>query len=77
MEEEKVEVKENKKRKISFIILPIIIIVIISSFVFWRMYTDKSYKIEEITEFLYFKLYENEKYGVIDSKRKYFSRAEI
>ena len=77
MEEEKVEVKGNKKRKISFISLLIIIIVIILSFVFWKRYEDKSYNIEEITEFLYFKLYENEKYGVIDSKRKCFSGAKV
>lgn len=73
---EKKEV-ENKKMKRSIIVLPIIAVIIVASFIFYKVYTDKSYEIEEITQFSYFKLYENEKYGVIDSKRKYFSRGKI
>ena len=61
------EGKKDKKIRKGIIILPIIVIItIITSFVFWKIYTDKSYEIEEIIQFSYFKLYENEKYGVID-----------
>lgn len=69
--EEKTKVKkQSKKNKTIFIIAPIIIIIaIIAIFIFWKIYTDKSYEIEEVTQFSYFKLYENEKYGVIDSNR--------
>lgn len=65
MKEEKNEVK-NKKINKSIIVLPIIAIIIIASFIFYKIYIDKSYQIEEVTQFSYFKLYENEKYGVID-----------
>lgn len=69
MEEEK-NVVENKKIKKSIIVLPIIVIaiIIVAGFISFRIYTDKSYEIEEVTQFSYFKLYENEKYGVIDAK---------
>lgn len=69
MEEEK-DVVENKKIKKSIIMLPIIVIaiIIVAGFIFFKMYIDKSYEIEEVTQFSYFKLYENEKYGVIDEK---------
>lgn len=69
MEEEK-NVVENKKIKKSIIVLPIIVIaiIILAGLIFFRIYTDKSYEIEEVTQFSYFKLYENEKYGVIDTK---------
>ena len=68
MKEEK-NVVENKKIKKSIIVLPIIAIaiIILAGVIFFRIYTEKSYKIEEVTQFSYFKLYENEKYGVIDS----------
>lgn len=66
--EEEIKEQENKKIKKSIIVLPIIVIVIIAGLIFYKMYTDKSYEIEEITQFSYFKLYENEKYGVIDAK---------
>lgn len=69
---------EEKKVKKKFSILVIIIILaIIASFVFWKMYTDKRYQLEEIIQYSYFKLYENEKYGVIDTKRKNINRAKI
>ena len=67
MKEEKNEVK-NKKINKSIIVLPIIVIIIIASFIFYKMYIDTSYELEEVTQFSYFKLYENEKYGVIDTK---------
>ena len=60
MKEEKNEVK-NKKINKSIIVLPIIVIIIIASFIFYKMYTDTSYELEEVTQFSYFKLYENEK----------------
>ena len=68
MKEEK-NVVENKKIKKSIIVLPIIAIaiIILAGVIFFRIYIEKSYKIEEVTQFSYFKLYENEKYGVIDS----------
>ena len=68
MEAKNVE-KKTKNKKIIFIIIPIIIIISIC-FLFWKIYSDKTYKVEEVKEFSYFKLYENEKYGVIDAKRK-------
>ena len=68
MEEEK-KVVENKKMKKSIVVIPIVtVIIIVASFIFFKIYTDKSYEIEEVTQFSYFKLYENEKYGVIDAK---------
>ena len=68
MKEEK-NVVENKKMKKSIIVIPIItLIIIVASFIFFKIYTDKSYEIEEVEQFSYFKLYENEKYGVIDTK---------
>lgn len=73
MEESNKEIKEeeNKINK-KYIIIPIIllciliIVGIITTIIIKQ--NDKSYKIEEITTFSYFKLYENEKYGVIDAK---------
>ena len=66
-------IKEDKNQtvKSKIIIISIIIIIIASiivGFVFWKDYSDRRYKIESITEFSYFKVYENEKYGVIDTK---------
>lgn len=74
MEHKKREV-ENGKRKRNRIIIIILIstITLISIFmvigmVLWLKSKDKSYEVETITEFSYFKLYENEKYGVMDTK---------
>ena len=49
-------------------VLIILIIIAIATFTFIKVTNNKEYEIEieEITNFLYFKLYENEKYGVID-----------
>lgn len=62
---------EKKRRNKMVIILPLItliIIIAIAGIILWKIKENKSYEIEGITEFSYFKLYENEKYGVIDAK---------
>ena len=43
------------------------IIIIIAIFAIIKKSDDNSYEIEEVKDFYYFKLYENEKYGVIDT----------
>ena len=65
--------KLNKQKiKKENIIIPIIIILILLIAFFIYIIVEKAnskdYSIEEITNFSYFKLYENQKYGVIDSK---------
>lgn len=65
---EKKEVKNKKQRKI-WIIVPILLILATIITIFLIKQNDKNYEIETITQFSYFKLYENEKYGVIDAKR--------
>ncbi|NLC88297.1 MAG: hypothetical protein GX682_06010 [Clostridiaceae bacterium] len=70
MENDKNE-KEKRSVKKKYIIIPIIILTIIISIIVGLMfinYNDKSYDIENVTVFSYFKLYENEKYGIIDAK---------
>lgn len=78
MKKEKKEVK-NEENKMKRIIVPIITLIILSLIcvLFFVLKQNKSYEIEVITRFSYFKLYENEKYGVIDNKRKYISRTKI
>lgn len=70
MKKEKRELENNKKSKIAIILvtIAIIFILIIGGFIVWKTYLDKSYEVETITELLYVKLYENEKYGVIDTQ---------
>lgn len=70
MEKENKKIEKKKKNKIVIIlaILAIIFILIMGGFAFWREYIDKSYEVEMMTEFSYFKIYENEKYGVIDTQ---------
>lgn len=67
MKEER-KVEKKKRNRIIIWLLIIIIVFIIASLLCYKIITDKSYKVEEITEFSYFKLYENEKYGVIDKE---------
>lgn len=64
------EKEENKKnKKVLLVILPIIFIISsILILVFLFCNKNNSYEIEEVTNFSYFKLYENEKYGVIDAQ---------
>ena len=42
-------------------------IILIFSFIAIRITSDNNYEIENVTNFSYFKLYEDEKYGVIDA----------
>lgn len=56
-----------KKRKALIIIILIIIIVIIGIFRFNQEKNKRKYEIEEISEYKYFLLYENNKMGVIDT----------
>lgn len=72
MKEDKKEV-EIKGNKIKYIIPIIILIISILIFMFVKDKKDKDYEIEEIAQFSYLKLYEDNKYGVIDDKRKYFN----
>lgn len=78
MKKQKKEVKKEGN-KMKRIIVPIITLIIVSLIcvLLFVLKQNKSYEIEGITQFSYFKLYENEKYGVIDNKRKHISRAKI
>ena len=58
--------KENSKK--IYIILAILIIGIIALISIYILCNNKSYEIEQISEFKYFKIYENNKYGIIDDK---------
>ncbi len=63
------EEKKQNKNKIK-ILIPSIIIFIVIIFIGILLVMknlDTQYEIEEVTQFLYFKIYENEKYGVIDA----------
>lgn len=60
--------QEKTLKKIMYIGIPIIILCVIIAIVIWLVQNDKNYKLDEITSFSYFKLYQNEKYGVIDTK---------
>ena len=63
------ENKQSKKNIKKWIILAAILLILIAIGTMTTMYiinSDISYEIEEITQFNFFKLYENKKYGVID-----------
>ena len=62
--------ENNKKKQISIISISIsiVILMVLAIIVFLININDKDYEIEEVRNFLYFKLYENNKYGVIDKK---------
>lgn len=70
MEHKRSEVENGKRNKTAIVIFIIALIgvLIAVGVVLWLKHIDKSYEIEDITEFSYFKLYENEKYGVIDTQ---------
>lgn len=76
MKRNKEEVKNKANKRITISITALIVL-IISVIIFLVMQNDKNYEIEVVTEFSYFKLYENEKYGVIDTKRECINRAKI
>ena len=60
---------ENKSLKILIIVAAIIVIGVIASVIFINIQNSNiDYTIEKVTSFNYFKIYINEKYGVIDSK---------
>ncbi len=63
--------KSNKKFLKIFLICTIIVIIVIAiavaGYIIYNMQTDISYELEEVGQYKYLKLYENEKYGVIDT----------
>lgn len=63
------EVKEEKNPKIKKMIIGIslfLIFIIVSSIIYFINLQIEKYDTEEISEFIYFTLYKNQKYGVID-----------
>jgi len=70
MEHKKRKVENGKRNKTAIVLFAIILmgVLITVGVILWLKHIDKSYEIETITEFSYFKLYESEKYGVIDAK---------
>lgn len=80
MEQEKEEVKNevnNERNRIIWIVVSILLVLAIGITIFLIKQNDKNYELENVTQFLYFKLYKDDKYGVIDAKRKYFSRTKV
>lgn len=70
---EKKEVKkETRKKSKKLFIIPMILVILICIFIllglWWWNHFDKTYQIEEVTDFSYFRLYENKKYGVLDKE---------
>ena len=63
--EKKKENTKNKKWKIAILVL-VLIMAMILGVMFYFSITDKSYEVEEVGEHQYFKLYEQEEYGIID-----------
>lgn len=70
--EEKRREKEKTKQSRKLGILSIVVVILICIFIllglWWWQNSNTTYEIEEVTDFSYFRLYENEKYGVIDQK---------
>lgn len=62
------DTKEKRKnsKKVYILISIILIIASIIGIIIFVKDSEKDYKIEEVTEFSYFRIYENQKYGVID-----------
>ena len=56
---------KSKKIGIGIGILALLVIVIVG-ICLWMVMTDKSYEVEEVGEHQYFKLYQQEQYGIID-----------
>lgn len=59
-----------KNSKKIILIIVIFIVLILGGIFIYNQYMDKSYTIEKVDEFSYFILYEDEKYGVINSEGK-------
>ena len=62
--------KNSKRMILIIVIIAILLILILGGIFIYNKYIDKNYKIESIDQYSYFILYEDEKYGVIDSKGK-------
>ncbi len=61
------EKKKNNKKKIGFMIgICALVVMITVGVIMWFSMTDKSYEVETVGEYQYFKLYKQEQYGVID-----------
>ena len=63
--EKKVSNAKSKKVGIIIVLVILIIAVMLAVLLYFSM-TDKSYEVEEVGEHQYFKLYEQEQYGIID-----------
>ena len=68
MEKEQQKTEKSKKGLVIFLSIICILIAIIAGIYFVIKNNNMDYELEEITTFSYFKLHENEKYGVIDTK---------
>lgn len=71
MEEEKnVSLKKRISKKtiiIITIVSIILVVIIIGTIALFAIINDKSYELEEVNDFIYFRLYQQDKYGVIDN----------
>ncbi len=65
------ENKGNKKGLKIFLICTIVLIIVlaiaVAVYIIYKMQNDISYELEEVGQYKYLKLYENEKYGIIDT----------
>lgn len=59
---------KNVKSIIIAVVTLIMIIAVIVGVIIYKDVSDKEYELEKIEKYSYFKLYQNEKYGVIDAK---------
>lgn len=59
---------KNVKKIIIPLIVVIVIIIAIAGSIVYKNLNNTKYELEKIEKYSYFKLYQNEKYGVIDSK---------
>lgn len=68
-ENSKEEIKKEKTNRKKWFVIPFffIIVAIIIGIIIIKMQFEE-YKIEEVTDFSYFTLYQSQKYGVIDKK---------
>ena len=62
--------KNSKRMILIIVIIAILLILILGGIFIYNKYIDKNYKIENVDQYSYFILYEDEKYGVIDSEGK-------
>lgn len=62
--------EKTKNIKKVGIIIPVVLVLIIAiiSIIIVIKNNENTYKLENVTDFLYFRIYENERYGVIDTK---------